>query len=246
MAIQTCHPRDSTLPFVYVNVATSVDGKIAPANRHFVPFGSKRDQELLLELRTLADAVVSGARTVDLAPVTLGTGGEKYRRLRRKHGLAERHLRVIVSGAGTIDPKAEIFKHRFSPLIVLTTERAGKRKLRQLESLADDVKICGEKELDFGMALRWLRSKWNVKRLLCEGGGEVNAALFRAGLVNELYVTFCPLIFGGRTAPTLCDGEGVLKLEEATRLKLEKLRRVGDELFLVYSVLPPESVLPSA
>jgi riboflavin-specific deaminase-like protein len=238
MAIQTSNPHDPTLPFVYVNVAATADGKLAPANRHFVPFGSERDQKLLLELRTCADAVMSGARTVDLAPVTLGTGGEKYRRLRRKHGLTERHLRIIVSGAGTIDPKAEIFKHRFSPIIVLTTERAGKRKLRQIEQLADDVKVCGGKELDFVMALRWLRSKWKVNRLLCEGGGELNAALFRAGVVNELYLTFCPLIFGGRDAPTLSDGDGVARLAEATRLKLEKLTRVKDELFLVYSVLP--------
>ena len=35
------------LPFVYLNVATTADGKLAPTNRHFVPFSSQRDQELL-------------------------------------------------------------------------------------------------------------------------------------------------------------------------------------------------------
>ena len=33
---------------------------------------SRRDQEHLLELRATADAVMSGARTVDLSPVKLG------------------------------------------------------------------------------------------------------------------------------------------------------------------------------
>src|SRR5579883_789584 len=165
-------------PFVFLNVAMTADGKLAPASRHFVPFGSKRDQEHLLELRATADAVMSGARTVDLSPVKLGPGGESFRRLRLKRGLAEYNVRIVVSGSGTLDPRAEIFKHHFSPLIILTTGRAPEKKLRRLEKLADVVKICGERELDFGLALRWLRQEWGVKRLLCEGGGEINAALF--------------------------------------------------------------------
>src|SRR5262245_17084621 len=106
-----------SLPFVYLNVAATADGKLAPASRKFEPFGSKRDQQLLLHLRTEADAVMAGARTIDLLPVRLGPGGPKYRRMRLRNGLAEYNLRVVVSGAGTLDPKAEIFRHRFSPII---------------------------------------------------------------------------------------------------------------------------------
>ena len=69
---------------------------------------------------------------------------------------------------------------------------------------------------------------------LCEGGGELNAAMFQAGLVDELYLTICPLIFGGRNAPTLADGEGIERLTEGRRFKLRKSERVGDELFCVY------------
>ena len=85
--------------------------------------------------------------------------------------------------------------------------------------------------------MEWLREKWNVKRLLCEGGGELNGALFRAGLVNELHLTVCPKIFGGRDAPTIADGAEALKLADATRLTLKSMKRVGDELFLVYDVI---------
>src|SRR5947207_6961527 len=108
------------LPFVFLNLAMTADGKIAPANRHFVTFSSKRDREHMMELRATADAVMSGARTVDLSPATLGTGGPKYRRLRLKRGLREYNLRIIVSGQGSISPDAEIFKHRFSPIVILT------------------------------------------------------------------------------------------------------------------------------
>jgi riboflavin biosynthesis pyrimidine reductase len=47
------------LPFVYLNVASTADGKLAPASRRFVPFGSRHDRRLLLELRASADAVMA-------------------------------------------------------------------------------------------------------------------------------------------------------------------------------------------
>jgi len=224
------------LPFIYLNVATTADGKLAPANRKFVPFGSKRDQQLLLELRAKADAVMAGARTVDLAPVSLGPGPAKYRKMRLGNGLAEYNLRIVVSGSGTLDPCAAIFQKRFSPIIVLTSGRASKKNLDRLREVADEVKVFGKTELDFRAAMHWLRQQWKVKRLLCEGGGELNGALFRAGLVDEVYQTICPFVFGGRHAPTMADGIGAGDLAHATRMRLTSLRRVGSEMFLVYRV----------
>ena len=135
-----------------------------------------------------------------------------------------------------MDPGAEIFRHRFSPIIVLAGGRAPEGRLRRLRQVADEVKVFGKEEIDFDAALRWLYRRWKVRRLLCEGGGEVNAGLFRQGLVDEVYQTICPLILGGRDAPTLADGQGVSSLSQATRLKLKQLRRAGSELFLVYRV----------
>jgi len=224
------------LPFVFINMAMTADGKIATSNRDVASFSSKRDFEHLLELRATADAVMSGANTVNAGDVNLGPGPVKYRQRRRKNGLAEYNLRIIVSGSGTINPSAKIFRHRFSPIIILTTERAGERRLKQFRAVADEVKICGENGVDFAKTLVWLRKEWGVKRLLCEGGGKLNGALFRAGLVDELNLTIGPKIIGGRNAPNITEGRGVLKLAEATQLKLKSMKRVGDELFLVYSV----------
>src|SRR5215217_1143058 len=109
--------RRGSLPFVSVNVAITADGKLAPDNRRFVPFGSKDDRQLMMELRSRADAVMSGARTVDLGKVDLGPGGRKYQRQRLESGLSEFNLRVIASGSASVDPKAHIFKTRFSPIL---------------------------------------------------------------------------------------------------------------------------------
>jgi riboflavin biosynthesis pyrimidine reductase len=74
-----------------------------------------------------------------------------------------------------------------------------------------------------------------VKRLLCEGGGELNAALFRAGLMDEVHLTICPKIFGGRTAPTIADGIGLPRLADAEKFELTSIKRKRDELFTVFS-----------
>ena len=134
----------ASLPFVSINVAATVDGKLAPHTRRFIPFSSRRDQQLLFELRSRADAVMCGARTADLGLVDLGPGPAKYRRMRLRNQLREYNLRVLVSGAATLNPQAEIFRHRFSPIIILTTARAEVRRLEQLRRVADEVRICGE------------------------------------------------------------------------------------------------------
>jgi len=223
------------VPFVFVNMAMTADGKIATANRAVHSFGSPRDLRHLYELRATADAVICGARTVEISESTMGNGGERFRQQRLKNGRSEFNLRIIVSGSGSIDPAAKIFQHRFSPIIVLTTRRASATNLRALRPLADEVKICGKSEIDFPAALRWLRSKLGIQRLLSEGGGELNDALFRAGLVDEINLTVCPKIFGGRSAPTIADGQGFEKLSLTRRFRFASTRSIQGELFTVLS-----------
>jgi 2,5-diamino-6-(ribosylamino)-4(3H)-pyrimidinone 5'-phosphate reductase len=223
------------LPFVFSNFAITADGKIAFANHEFAPFSSPRDREHMMELRTLADAVICGARTVKETETILGMGGMKFQKRRLKKGLSEFPLRVVVSGSGSIDSSATIFKKRFSPVIVLATERISKVKLKQLRVVADEVRICGKHEISFPAALRWLREKWNVKRLLCEGGGELHGALVRTRLVDELHLTVCPMIFGGRNTPTIAEGLGFQRLSYAEKFELTSIKRKNDELFTVFS-----------
>jgi len=97
--------------------------------------------------------------------------------------------------------------------------------------------VGGAQEIDFPRALSWLRSRWHIHRLACEGGAELNAALFRQQLVDELHLTFCPKIFGGRTAPTIAEGPGRPNLVTATGFQIKSIRRIGNELFAVLTSL---------
>jgi riboflavin-specific deaminase-like protein len=221
-------------PFVFVNMAVTADGKIATANRAVSSFGSQQDLDHLYKLRTTAHAIMAGARTLDLNKVLLANGGERYRRMRLRRGLGEYPLRVIVSGSGTINPQAAIFQKHFSPILLITSRRASAETIRTLRPLVDDLFISPDRTIDFAAALRWLAEKWQVHRLLCEGGGELNAALFRERLVDELNLTICPKIFGGRHAPTIADGDWHPPLANATNLRIHSFRQVGQEVFLKF------------
>ncbi len=119
-------------------------------------------------------------------------------------------------------------------MVVLTGARVDPAKLARLRALADHVWSSPGEELDFAAAFGWLRSRFGVGRLVCEGGGGLNDALFRAGVVDEVHLTLCPFVFGGQTAPTIAEGIGFPRLPDAARFSLVSSRRRGDEMFLVY------------
>ena len=232
------HRTPAWRPYVLVNMAMTADGKTATANRAVSSFGSPADEENLYRLRATVDAVMNGARTADLNAITMGPGAEKWRRLRKRRGLSEFNLRIIVSGSGSVDPEAAVFRDRRSPLIILTREGLTTARLKKLRSVADEVFCSGKIELDLTAALRWLRTKWKVKRLLCEGGGSLNDAMFRAGLVDEVNLTICPVVSGGDGAATISDGRGFQNLASAFRLTLVSSKPKQGDLFLRYVVIP--------
>lgn len=231
-------------PFVLVNMSMTADGKIATANRRISTFGSPRDLEHLYGLRAGADAILCGAATVNSGDVTLRNGGARFTALRRRRGLAEEPLRVVASGGGTLRPDAAVFRRGTAPVVVLVGATCPANRRRALEKAGGRVAVFGRRAVDLPAALRWLHSAWGVRRLLCEGGGALNAALFAAGLVDELHLTLCPFVFGGREAPQLADGAGAATLAAAARLRLVSVKQHGGERFLVYRRAAPAPSQP--
>ena len=224
-------------PCVLINMAVTADGKIATANRQVSSFGSARDTQNLYRLRSTVDAIVCGAGTLEAEQALLDPGEASYRRARRRRGLPEWPLRIAVSGSGSLSPQARVFEAREAPVLVWTTEQAPAARISRLSAVAWEIWICGERTVDLRRACARLARRWGVRRLLCEGGGALNDAFLRAGLVDELHLTLCPFLVGGREAPTIADGEGVATLAEGRRFRLRSRRRQGDEFFLVYEAL---------
>jgi 5-amino-6-(5-phosphoribosylamino)uracil reductase len=79
-----------------------------------------------------------------------------------------------------------------------------------------EVFVSGTPRVDLAAAMAQL-FELGLRSVLVEGGGSLNFDLLRAGLVDEVQVYVAPLIFGGASAPTLADGNG-LPRERAVQL----------------------------
>jgi len=101
-----------------------------------------------------------------------------------------------------------------------------------------DYLIAGEERVDLHAALEKLNEHYGVKTILTDGGGSLNGALLRAGLVQEVSVLLNPCLVGGMGTPTLVDFPEKPTADRVIQLELKNLERFGDGvLWLRYEVL---------
>lgn len=223
-------------PEVIANFAITFDGKTAPPGGGPSLFSSKRDKRRLVEIRALGDALLVGASTLAADTMTMGIPDAALRRRRARQGLAEYPLRVIFSSSGRIDPGWRVFQHHFSPIVVMTTRAMPAETRARLGEMGVEVVSQSGREVDVAAALEWLAARRGVRKAVCEGGPRLIRAFFEADCVDELYITWCPAVFGGRDTPRLC-GAGRGMFPRAVRLRLVSWRAVAGECFLRYAVL---------
>ena len=131
--------------------------------------------------------------------------------------------------------------------LVFTTERTPPdlREAASRYARIEVVPLDGSGRVDLVEVLRKLPSL-GVRHLLLEGGGELNFSMLEAGLIDEIYLTVCPFVFGGRTAPTSFDGAGFTR-EHVRKLALKSHRQsASGEVFLHYEVLPDTPALEAS
>jgi len=221
-------------PHVTLNVAISADGKISTYRREKLVLGGKADRYLMDVLRARCDAVVIGARTLQLDGWAIRVRDNELRKKRFSKRGQPHPLNVVMTTALDLKTTSQFFTHARTQRMIITSILAPEARVKRFGRLADVV-VVKKKRLTPLDVLRTLQTH-GVRRVLLEGGGELNFSFFEAGLVNELYVTVTPLILGGATAPTPVDGTG---FTWATHRDLELLScRRQEEVFLRYRVKP--------
>ncbi len=209
-------------PVVAVNFALTWDARISTRERTPSDFSSPADKRRLHEIRAGGDAVMAGRGTLEADDTRLGLPAD-LRDARLARGQPQWPLRVVVTNSGAIAPDARIFKSSESPVIIYTRgECKAAAEVRELRGLAE--------------MLQELRARDGVRRLVCEGGGQLFRSLAEAGLVDEINLTMCPRVFGGEGAPTLT-GTAADFLPTAVECRLAHMEVVGEECFLRYHVV---------
>lgn len=218
-------------PYTILNMVSTIDGKTTLAENVIKePIGSPVDRQLMARLRVGVDAVMRGAGTVRASPYYPGIPEElEHRRIHL--GLPRQPLAVVVSGSGELPLDAPFFRAAPRRPVVLITKRTPPARLARLYDVAD-VEVVGDETVDLPAALQRLYDKYDVKRLLSEGGPRLNQDCLAADVLDELFWTVAPRIAGGSMDLTMVEGAGLL--EPMPRLELVHAYVHDSELFLRY------------
>lgn len=212
---------------IRVNMATSLDGKIATTDRGKIRLGSDADIRRIAELRTWADVLMIGAETVRAEDPPMELNDTDACLCRRREGREEHPAVAVVTGSLNL-PVGRTFRGPGRRLVV-TTDRAPD-PTPQLRAAAEIWRV-GDARVDVLALVERLAAE-GLERILVEGGGKMAANFFEHDLVEELFLTITPYMLGGDDAPTLADAAGVF--ESPPRFDLVDIESTAEEIFLRY------------
>lgn len=202
--------------------AATLDGKIGSAANRRDRVGSRADLAHLLAIRNQADALLYGGETFRQHPL-LRKGSEQTRA----------PLQCLLTRTFDLPPDAPLFRDSEradppAPIIIVSPESAPPdvraRYSRHIDWLASGAGNPVPRILES------LRER-SIETLMIEGGGRIMHLCLEARAVQELYLTVCPLLLGGRDDPTLVTGPG-FRVADAPRTEVLSAEWREGELYL--------------
>lgn len=210
-------------PFVILNMASSIDGRIALRGKKPLKLSSEEDFARVHQLRSECQAVLVGVETVIADDP----------KLRVKRGLVPEGkdpLRVVLDSRGRLPPGSFVLDGTAGTLIVTAEECT--KEFPQAEVLR-----CGSKLVDLPRLLRIL-SERGIERLLVEGGGTIAWSFLREGLVDVVHIYLAPVIVADGEAPSLFSGNIARTARDLPRLNLQEVTVLGGGLLLTFRPKP--------
>ncbi|TAE73003.1 MAG: RibD family protein [Verrucomicrobia bacterium] len=171
-------PHRMTRPQISINLAISADGKISSVARRPSGWTSREDHARLLALRAGADALLVGRGTLEADRMTLKAAGDPWR--------------CVVSRSGAFDAGHPLFHSPGGPVHLLVTEGVGQEVVGAVMHRGNLAEFLG------------MLADEGIRRVHCEGGGQLVFALAEMDAIDELHLTWAGhRLFGGGEAPTL-------------------------------------------
>lgn len=208
----------------------SADGKIADIERSPARFGSQTDKSHLETRIAEADAVLFGAGTLRAYGTTLRLYNPSLLEKRQQQGRQSQPVHIVCSGSADLDPQLFFFQQPI-PRWLLTTPD-GAIRWQEGDEFEQIITFQPQAAFPWGAILQQF-SELGIDRLAITGGGELVAALLAEDLIDEFWLTVCPLLLGGATAPTPVMGAGFSE-QAALQLELLSAEVIGQEVFLHY------------
>lgn len=219
-------------PYVTLKLGMSADGKIADIRRRSRWITGPAARRDVQALRRTADAILVGAGTV------LADNPSLLPRPAR----GRRPFRVILDARGRVPASARVLNDsERSRTIMATTRRCSAQCVREWRKRGAQIWVLpGTSAVSLPALMRRL-GKSGVVHVVCEGGGEVAAALVRARMADAIRFYVAPLILGGKSAVGAVGGAG-WRLAGAPRLRFTGCRRIGQDIVIeaVSILLPSE------
>lgn len=226
-------------PRTFANFVSSLDGVAALPIRgesgRVVSGGSEADRFVMALLRASADAIVIGAGTFRRSPGAAWTPAgafpplaDDFAILRGRLGMRTFPLLVLVTASGRLDTA----QWSAGDALIITT-RAGEENLRGKLPSGARVEVFSADSVPIPDVHALLHSEGHG-RVLIEGGPKLFGEWVKANLVDELFLTASPRLFGRR------DGDGKMSIVDGVDLgeiglELVSVRRSDSHLFLRYT-----------
>jgi riboflavin-specific deaminase-like protein len=220
-------------PRVLLNMASTADGR-ASIGGHSGAIGNRADHLLFHALRAAVDAVLIGAGTVRAERYGRIIRDAECRRGRRARGLSEEPLACIVSASLDLPADLPLLAEAAARVVILTPSQ---KTIGGAAASVEYVRAGRGEKCELAVALAELRERFGVRTVLCEGGPHLNHDLLRAGLVDELFLSFAPVLAGGddpvrRTLRIIAGDE----LAQPAPMDLASVLENESQLFLRYLV----------
>lgn len=212
-------------PFIHLNSAMTVDGKIA-TEKSSMKISGKNDAIRVHQLRKKYDGIMVGINTVivDNSKLTIHKIPSK---------IEENPVRIIIDSNARTPLNSKVLNNNAKTIIVVSNN-APQDKIEQLEKHCEIIKT-GDKRVDLKDAMEKLYNK-GIKSILLEGGSTLNFSMFQEQLIDKLTICIGSEILGGKKSKTLVDGRG-FKKDNCVNLKLESINKIDEDVLLEYSVV---------
>jgi len=206
-------------PFVFINAAMSIDGRITDWRKRQVSISCEEDLRRVDALRAESDAILVGIGTVLADNPSLKVKSEKLKEERVKAGKSPNPLRVVLDSKARISLSSRILSNDAETLVVVS-EMADRKKLAEIEKRGAKVAVCGKNKVDILSLLEHLHDI-GIRRLMVEGGGRIISSFLRVGVVDRVYVYVGGIAFG--EGVSLVEG----RLDPPVKLKLLNVSKIG-------------------